>query len=357
MPIPYSFFLDVDATSGALLLLPTDEKEYLAAVKDALHTEPEAHIEIAASSLENAWRALNPRTWPRKIVGLTSKDESLLKAISSRFSDQSVCSILYHNLHPLESLQLLSKTTSDPQPDTTDIVIARHIMEHARSIETFLAALRQILAAEGLCYVEVPDSSELLYQGDLSQLWEEHSAYFTESTMYEALRHGGFEVLDFIRMESDGELILFAIMKKSNVEICSRESKLNLDSARLFISKLPFQIESMRSRVKKTTMTHTLYIYGANHKASTFLDMLDFPDNSQLTVLDDDKSKFNLTIGLGRFKISSLGHVSLENPTCFIVAVAEGRSPQLYSRLRDMFPSCLGHRVESLAEFTKSIFT
>ena len=74
------------------------------------------------------------------------------------------------------------------------IVIARHILEHAHDLPAFAAALKELLVPGGLLVAEVPDFTIPLDQFDYSTIWEEHTVFLTPFTLAESVRRLGFGV-------------------------------------------------------------------------------------------------------------------------------------------------------------------
>jgi hypothetical protein len=60
-----------------------------------------------------------------------------------------------------------------------DVVVARHILEHAHQPSVFLEALQELVKPGGYVVLEVPDCSRALGDLDYTTLWEEHTLYFT----------------------------------------------------------------------------------------------------------------------------------------------------------------------------------
>jgi len=59
-----------------------------------------------------------------------------------------------------------------------DLLVVRHMVEHAHEARSFLAAIQQMLKPGGYAIFEVPDCSRAFDACDYSILWEEHVFYF-----------------------------------------------------------------------------------------------------------------------------------------------------------------------------------
>jgi hypothetical protein len=95
----------------------------------------------------------------------------------------------------------------------------------------------------------------------------------------------------------------------------------------------------------------TVLLFGANHVAGLFVDVLDEAASHIEAILDDDPGKHGRTLGLSQTPVKALRDVERSKPTCILVAVSEGRAPELYDRLRTMFPKAAGHQLKSLTNF------
>ena len=75
------------------------------------------------------------------------------------------------------------------------IVVARHVVEHVDDLAAFFAAVRELLSADGLFYMELPWVEPGFETGNPSVLWEEHLSYFTEPLIRALLARNGFDII------------------------------------------------------------------------------------------------------------------------------------------------------------------
>ena len=118
-----------------------------------------------------------------------------------------------------------------------------------------------------------------------------------------------------------------------------------------FLDQLPLQLAEVAGALRERALEHRLYVFGANHIAGIFLDLAASMGISIHGVLDDDSDKCGRVMGIARTAVEELESLDRTVPTCVLVAVDQGRSPQLYGRLRAEFPEPDGHRIESLSAF------
>lgn len=350
-PKSFKFQFSIHGSSGALLLVPEDEKSLLEAVRNAKHTEPEEHLQVASSLILKALSASPFLDTQYAVRGLTDKDQSLVTIISQILhSSQGL--ILLPERHPLEAQDVVCRTPEKIICKTRSILIVRHLLEHARNLDSFLNGLRKILVNQSICLIEVPDSHGLFSHGDLTQLWEEHTVYFTSSSFHRALRSCGFDVLTHQKIISDGEELCLAVVSRSELRPALRSEKSDKALAIDFIVRLPNHLHHINATLCAYASKRATYIFGANHIAGLFLDLISSGAHYIRMVIDDDAEKIGNSLGLLRTPIGPLDSVDRNRPVHLLVAVNEGRAPGLYKRLRLSFPDSDGHRVESLVSLS-----
>ena len=134
-----------------------------------LYNEPEGHLDDAVSQICKL-PGVGPST---SVLGLTYKDQSTLDRLTRRGIAQGTC-LSYTIFQPL----------SLSQDAPVDLLIARHIVEHAHNAGQFISELKSIIAPNGYLIIEVPDSEKLLKWGNHGFIWEEHISYFTEHSLH-----------------------------------------------------------------------------------------------------------------------------------------------------------------------------
>ena len=348
-PARYQFKLSIHESNGSLLLNPIDDTGLLELIKSAPHREPESHIQEAFDITTIALQRLSLDS-PIAIYGLSEKDRSFILAFSQRYNILH-SDILYPNLHPLEVQSLVSKASQHCSCESKSFVVIRHLLEHVRSLDCFLAGLRNILEQGTVCFFEVPNSITLLAEGDLSQLWEEHTIYFTTDTLLRSIRNAGFNILASSNTISDGEDVCMVVAVKNDHAPIMSYSSSNAQVSIDFLAKLPNQIRALQLGIDKAADMRQVYIFGANHVAGTFLDMIVDRARRICALIDDDPLKSGHTLGLCQVPIITPAELPPDRTLHILVAINEGRVPSLYDRLRCVFSADQGHVVESLASY------
>src|SRR5258707_337673 len=76
-----------------------------------------------------------------------------------------------------------------------DLIVARHVLEHAHDPIGFMETLRRFVKPTGYVIFEVPDCDQPFDLLDYTVLWEDHVLYLGNESLGACLRTGGFSVL------------------------------------------------------------------------------------------------------------------------------------------------------------------
>lgn len=177
-----------------------------------------------------------------------------------------------------------------------DLLIVRHVLEHANDISQFVDALKKLVAPGGKLLIEIPDCSKSLTTFDYTTIWEEHCYYFTEKTLKVALAACGLEVHECLRYSYPFEDSLVALVSVSDQSFhvsasdLADECQIGREFGRQFgLRAIRFRkiLERFKSEGK------TIALFGAGHMACTFLSLFDLGSLIDI-VLDDNQHKQNM---------------------------------------------------------------
>jgi hypothetical protein len=153
-----------------------------------IYREPEQHLDamvqraIALPGVEKS----------STVAGITYKDQSTLDRFTRLGFERTWCIDLAHDLGASDPCANIETVQAQLTPERAaeilrrrgpvDVLIVRHILEHAESPARLLRALAKLLRPGGYMIVEVPDCEANIARQDYSMIWEEHTLYFTAST-------------------------------------------------------------------------------------------------------------------------------------------------------------------------------
>jgi len=263
------------------------------------YNEPEGHlddlVEILAAKID-----LSAKT---HIVGVTYKDESTL----ARFNRKGVADTYrlsqaddLHIAEPLASLETIQHVLSPDAAATlaakigqADILLVRHILEHAHEPRRLLEACRNLCKPGGLLVIEVPDCRKVLDGHDHCFLWEEHISYFTPETLRGFFEGTGFSDVDIRIYPYPMEDSLVAIVH--NVCTSSKQLEINTGKELARLERFASTLSSRGMRIKQhlqalRSQGKRVALFGAGHLAAKFINFYGLAEYL-MGVIDDNPNK------------------------------------------------------------------
>lgn len=159
------------------------------------YNEPEGHLDALVDEIV-ALPGVSPAS---RVCGLTYKDASTLERLRHRGYDDLTIPALREDFQIEDDRAGLETIQARVTPELANVVVARHgkfdlvlvrhLLEHAHDLTRFLAAVRSLTTPAGHIIFEVPDCTTMFKSLDYSFLWEEHISYFTPWTLANALRN------------------------------------------------------------------------------------------------------------------------------------------------------------------------
>jgi SAM-dependent methyltransferase len=258
------------------------------------YNEPEGHLDALAASLAGG---LGPGS---RVLGVSYKDASLLSRISRASGARVRVLSAAEDWGAAEPFAQLESLQAEAGPERArgiasrfgraDLVVARHVLEHAHAPGRLLEALRVLAKPGGSVLIEVPDESRVLSAGDHCFLWEEHAAYFDEPCLRSLLAGHGFEVREFSRHPAAQEDSLAALARpepgKRPAQVCGA----SFSAALRFADSFPSAREGVSRAVGGLGRAA---VFGAGHLAAKFVNFHGL-SGSLAGVIDDHPRKQGL---------------------------------------------------------------
>jgi SAM-dependent methyltransferase len=277
------------------------------------YTEPEAHLDELAEIMSR----LPGLTSNSVIAGVSFKDDSTIArmerkgftrvwrvdGIADLGSDQIAVGVetIQDRLTPQSSATIAATR------GRADVLIARHIYEHAHQPLAFLRALTDLLRPGGYLVVEAPDCARALEGFDYTTIWEEHAFYFTAGTFLASFSHAGLEVIDSRCYPYPFENSLVAILQRAGCAPSHAGSPVDLGAERARAEAFAAQFDVRRDRLHRflaetKRSKGPIAMFGAGHLACTFIYLLGLGDLIDF-VIDDSPHKQGLFMPGSRLPI------------------------------------------------------
>jgi hypothetical protein len=166
------------------------------------YREPETHLDAVVQRI----CALPGITPNARVAGITFKDNTTLERLRRRgfahiWSLDARADLgaadANADIETVQALMTPEKAAAIVgKRGPVDLLIVRHVAEHAEAPSRFMAALSALLAPGGIMVVEVPDCTGNLTRQDYAMIWEEHTLYLTPDSMPQLAAAAGCAVVD-----------------------------------------------------------------------------------------------------------------------------------------------------------------
>jgi hypothetical protein len=303
------------------------------------------------------------------IAGLSWKDEGLIGSLA-RFNlettilyprEQEKGNTLNSDTWVRDSIDVQESISVDNDFSSGGKFIflsARHLLEHALSIDKFLRGLATKVRPDGYILLEVPDCEKAIKQCDYSIIWEEHIHYFTADSLKRTLRRLGWHLVEFRRETVESEAVLIAIVQPPLVStrvIALEQSQDTYVESNTFGRNFNERRSSVRAFLRAAQQEgNRLYLLGANHTASNFIDLFGSEGLFE-ACLDDNPDKQGKYISRLNVPIVALDSLRVDGNEVFFGAIHPGRAEAAERKLvHCVGPHASIHRVCDLIRLNRS---
>lgn len=267
------------------------------------YNEPEGHLDDLVETLE-AKIGISSGT---RVFGVTYKDDSTLLRFNRKGASDTYRIKEKEDLNIQEShasLETIQSTLSQSIAKKfasingqADIVLVRHILEHAHDPRQLLEACLQLCKPGGLLVFEVPDCRKVLEGHDHCFIWEEHISYFTPETLRGFLEGCGLADLEIKSYPYPMEDSLIAIVR--NVRAPTQDAPIGVASEIARLRGFAYSFSSRGLNIKRHLQAlqaqgKKVFLFGAGHLAAKFINFYGLAPYLS-GVIDDNPNK------LGRF--------------------------------------------------------
>lgn len=336
----------LDPVPAAELVPPVDWISY---------NEPEGHLDAVAETLSN----LPGLPSDAVCVGVSFKDDTLLARLQRRgfttwrLDMESDLGIKRKGCG-VESIQAKldapRAATITVGRGRADLVIARHILEHAHDLHGFMAAVRALAKPGGYVVFEVPDCTLAFDLKDLTTLWEEHTVYFTPVTFQRTVAAAGARLADFKVHPYPFENCLVGVIRlEPGVAPAAMGAKplaAELARARAFAAALETRRVELQRWLGDFRARHgKIAVLGAGHLACTWIHLLGLREYIEF-LADDNPNKQKLFLPGARLPIRGSARLLAEDIRLCLLAVNPEAEPKVVARNREFVER--GGRIASI---------
>ena len=334
---------------------PVPATELVPAVDWIAYNEPEGHLDAVAETLAGL-----PGLKPGAVcVGVSFKDDTLVARMQQRgFTigrlDMERDLGITRKGCGVESIQARldgpRANAITAQRGHADLVIARHILEHAHDLRGFIAAVRSLAKPGGYVVFEVPDCTLAFDLKDITTLWEEHTVYFTPATFQSTVATGGAALVNFAIHPYPFENCLVGVTRtdaSAPPTTMTREAFASEQArARAFANSLSVRRDELRGFLTDFRARHgKVAVLGAGHLACTWIHLLGLAEFIEF-LADDNPHKQNHFLPGARLPIRGSAGLLTENIKLCLLAVSPEAEPKVIARNREFVER--GGRIASI---------
>lgn len=170
-------------------------------------------------------------------------------------------------------------------------VICRHTLEHVPDIAGFTKAITDVLAADGVALIEVPDADWLVTHLFAYEIWDEHISYFRPHSLATLLGNSGLKPVRLARMRlrDTRNLVCWSIPASASVTApCPAEDEASSAELEGFQARWDAFAERLRAVVLASP--RPVIAIGAAHNQLNFLNFTGLAGAVDMLV-DDDAAK------------------------------------------------------------------
>ncbi|MDC1418089.1 methyltransferase domain-containing protein [Candidatus Thioglobus sp.] len=317
------------------LIDPVPVIEMIPKVDWLKYNEPEDHLEDLAGII------CDLKDLPENPValGITYKDDSLLNQLKEKAFRRT------SRINPLQDLgitqkgvageTIIPKITSKAVNNLTDkygyfdVVIARHVLEHAIDAKDFLSLIWDVLNPGGYIVFEVPDCNKEMDNNDYTMPWEEHILYFVPETLKEFFTYTSYDFVQLKLYPFQTEDIQIVIVQKIE---SSKKKNLDYDSADTFPEVCKkfedyahgfFQYKKIINAYLKEYFLSVgkIAFFGAGHRAIMYIKGMEIEGFIDF-IIDDMELKKNLYLAGTSLQIKSSESLEKENISLCLLCVS-----------------------------------
>ncbi len=303
--------------------------------------EPEDHLDGLVAKLMQ----LPGITTDSVIAGLTSKDDTTL----DRFRRHGYANVWRVGLaqdlgvtNPCANIETVQKLTT-PQTmravaaarGTADILLVRHIIEHAEDLATFVEGCAALVAPGGYIVVELPDCTASLERADYAMIWEEHALYFVPATFAGVLSYGGFETVSTDIHQMPFENCIVEIARRTGeprTPVSNAARRSTMGQLHRYAESYAPTTAHLRAKLTQWRKSHgPVALFGAGHLACAFENYHGLADLIEF-VADDTPQKQGLYLPGSRLPIVPSKTLIDERISLVLLALSIGNEDRVIER-------------------------
>ncbi|MCD4722137.1 MAG: class I SAM-dependent methyltransferase [Desulfobacula sp.] len=174
-----------------------------------------------------------------------------------------------------------------------DLIISRHVLEHVQDLILFIEGIQTLLKEDGYILIEVPDTDFILEEMDYSQIWEEHTNYFSLKTLNRYLSQIGISQVYSGKVQFSGQSLIYIGKRQKNYPVTQPDLSKQTQKVLQFKEQWPdfkdgvqIYLDGFKKKNKK------IAVYGAGCRACSLINFTGISKYIDF-IVDDQPEKLN----------------------------------------------------------------
>ena len=158
-------------------------------------------------------------------------------------------------------------------------IIFRHLLEHIDMARDFLQDVVNLIAQDGIIYIEVPNVLEFFEKKRFYEIFHDHCGYYQESSLIHVMNELGCKHIETITLYGEQHFGLF--FKKSKTSITNKKPIILPQSTNEAMKQV---IQNLNNRLSKY---RNIALYGAGAHANSLLSFLNLENKLSISCCYD----------------------------------------------------------------------
>ena len=304
------------------------------------YSEPEDHLDgIKKILLKKYIKNINTT-----IGAISFKDDSFIERFSKlgfkTWRIDAVKDLKAKKNSGVESIQFLLDLNKSKKIakkyGKADLLIVRHVWEHAYNQNMFAKSIKNLIKDDGLILIEVPDYQKSINKLDYTMIWEEHIFYYTKETFINSIKENNFKIIQTIKRKYPSEDILISIIKKSykkNKNIKKNISKKIIHDNKNYFKNFQTFKKLINKKISNLNLDGKVVMFGAGHNAVAFISFFNIKKNISY-VIDDNKKKQGYYMPNSNIKIISSKNIDFTEISTIVISANQMHEKKIINKLR-----------------------
>ena len=300
-------------------------------------TEPVQHLNNVSAMISNAIGESDKIN----ALGVSYRDRKHAEILEAQYGIKDISYINYRphaskEVFKIETVQHLITQKGEvfaEEYGQYNLILANRILHHVHDPIAFLSGISNMLSDNGYIYFEVPDCQRGFFEKDYSIVFEEHTLYFTKTSLCNLLESAGFEVQWGFEFMYPVENSLSILVKKKGISegdfFCEK------DIFQAFVDSFSRTKKDTQCFFKEVVQNQRICLFGAGHHGCTFVNLFELSDYFEY-VVDDNQNKQDYNLPGTNLEIVSSEILATDEINVCFLSVSQVNEKNVVEKIKNL---------------------